>query len=128
MSKKGYVRKDNRQINVRISELEYLELKKRADGEMLSISKYLKREVLGFKDKRSKSSEKNRVYSRVSRADIVLLANEMRRIGVNINQIAKHLNTSNILDFDGSYNINEDLKEQLADVKGVMIKIWQLLS
>ncbi len=45
------------------------------------------------------------------------LTQEINKIGININQIAKHINETGI-----AYN------EDIRDVKGMMERIWQLLK
>jgi hypothetical protein len=125
-------RKDNKQVNTRLSDLEYLEIKKNADDNKLSISRYLKKEILGFLDKNKRKSKENEIYVKISKDDIILLANEMRKIGTNINQIAKCLNYLDSSDVISSNNINDDyikdVSKVIKDTREIMIKIWKLLS
>lgn len=132
MARHNIGRKDNKQVNTRLSDLEYLEIKKNADDNKLSISRYLKKEILGFLDKNKRKSKENEIYVKISKDDIILLANEMRKIGTNINQIAKCLNYLDSSDVISSNNINDDyikdVSKVIKDTREIMIKIWKLLS
>ena len=78
-------RKAVRDIRVRVSEEEYSRIKKRAEREDLSITGYVMSHYL--------SSEKREMYKS---EEIRKILTEMGRIGTNINQIARSLNSSRL--------------------------------
>jgi len=77
-------RKENRQINIRVSEDEYERLSIMANDLGISVSHFCKDKVLGIKTKTPK----------INRETGMEITRELRKIGVNINQIAKGVNVA----------------------------------
>ena len=75
-------RKENRQINIRVSEEEYQRLFLMANDLGMNVASFCKSKVLKIKTKTPK----------VDREAGLAIANELRRIGVNLNQVAKGVN------------------------------------
>lgn len=93
----------SKQISIRTTEKEYQRIKKKIDKSKLSQNEYFIRSAL---DK-----------------DIVIveglpeIIREVKRIGININQITKKVNQGDIL-----------YSEELKDVQSEVKDIWQLLN
>lgn len=100
-------RKEDKQINFRVSEDEYQKLKTIADSFGMSISAYCK----------SRSKNSKLVAPKIDYKGAIEITLELRRIGTNVNQIAKHVNSGK--------NVTEG---QLDALQGELNNIWQLLS
>jgi hypothetical protein len=100
-------RKEGRQINFRVNEEEYERIKKMADSLGMSVSAFCKSKAKGSRIKSPK----------IDRQGAIEIASELRRIGVNVNQIAKNLN-SGLSTSEGQINA---LQEELGE-------IWRLLN
>jgi len=111
---KDVKRTEPRQINFRISEEEYNRLKQMADDTGLSLSGFVKRKALDIKTKNPKIAKK----------DAVEIASELRRIGVNLNQAARHLNHKE----GGLYEATDSLVGVLEEVRAEVKKIWERLA
>jgi hypothetical protein len=75
-------RKENRQINIRVSEEEYQRLFLMANDLGMNVANFCKNKVLKIKTKTPK----------FNREAGLAIASELRRIGVNLNQVAKGVN------------------------------------
>ena len=78
----GESERRRRTIGVRVTEAEAAELRERAQAERLSMGAYLRRRALG-----------QRVRSAVERRLGAAELRELNRIGVNLNQMARALNS-----------------------------------
>ena len=78
----GEEERRTRTVGVRVTEAEAEELRKRAQGARLSMGAYLRRRALG-----------QRVRSAVERRLGAAEMRELNRIGVNLNQMARALNS-----------------------------------
>ena len=76
--------KDKR-VTIRFTDDEYNQLKTKADELGISLSTYIRKKTLGNRGKISSKCDKELLY-------------EINRIGNNLNQIAKHCNTTKIID------------------------------
>ena len=76
--------KDKR-ITIRFTDDEYNELKAKADELDIPLSTYIRKKVLGNREKILTKCNKELLY-------------EINRIGNNLNQIAKHCNTTKTID------------------------------
>jgi len=103
----GANRKRNRQISFRVSEEEYNILQEKSTIANLSIPQYCKDVSLSKKISQPKVDHKGA-------SEIAL---EVRRIGNNINQVAKHLNSG--------LGVTEG---QINDLKGGLRHIWLMLN
>mgnify|MGYP001118476366 FL=1 len=103
----GANRKRNRQISFRVSEEEYNILQEKSTIANLSIPQYCKDVSLSKKINQPKVDHKGA-------SEIAL---EVRRIGNNINQVAKHLNSG--------LGVTEG---QINDLKGGLRHIWLMLN
>jgi len=86
--------KRTEQVKIRLTLAEYLHLADQADMADLSLAEYVRRRALGY-----------RIQPPASRADQQLLA-EINRIGVNINQLARHANSGQ--EFESKFELMED--------------------
>ncbi len=96
------IRQKSKQINFRVSEKEYLQIQNKAIKSNLSISSFLTKSAL----------DKDIVVIN----ELDTMCNELRRIGNNINQIAKLYNQGYISTYNFE-NINKEISE-----------IWQQLN
>lgn len=103
----GANRKDDKQINFRVSEKEYQRLEQMADNLGITVPMFCKKKAQGAKMK----------SPLIDRQGALKIASELRRIGVNANQIAKHLNSGGNAS-EGQINA---LHKELND-------IWQRLN
>ena len=103
----GANRKESKQINFRVSEQEYQRLEQMANNVGMSVPMFCKKKAQGAKMK----------APLIDRQGAIQIASELRRIGVNVNQIAKHLNSG--------LNIS---KEQINALQGELNDIWQRLN
>ena len=102
--KKKANRVDSKQISFRVSEQEYEKIKYMAEQKNISVAAYSKAKVQGIRLKQPL----------VDKEGAVLIARELRRIGVNVNQIAKVLNSGE----NANMSEIEGLQEELT-------KVWQ---
>lgn len=111
--KKEEIRKDNRQIKFRVSENEYLYLSALADQSGMSVPQFAKNVALGMKYHAPK----------VEREGAIQIANELRKHGVNLNQVAKACNSSQTL-----YKSDlEEIQKQLSSIEKGLIGLWERL-
>lgn len=78
MADKDRIRK--KQINIRLSDIEYENINLKAEYCGLTMSDYIRKQIT------------DGLIIKYERLDIKTLANELNKIGININQIAKHIN------------------------------------
>lgn len=106
-------RKDSRQIKFRVSEDEYQYLTAIADQTGMSVPQLCKSVALGMKYHAPK----------VEREGAIQIANELRKHGVNLNQVAKACNSSQTL-----YQSDlEAIQKQLSDIEKGLIGLWERL-
>lgn len=103
----GANRKRKKQISFRVSDEEYENLEAKSKIANLSIPQYCKDVSLSRKIRQPKIDNKGATE----------IALELRRIGNNINQISKHLNSG--------LNVQEG---QINDLERGLGEIWQLLN
>lgn len=103
----GANRKESKQINFRVSEQEYQRLEQMASNLGMTVPTFCKKKAQGAKMK----------APLIDRQGALQIASELRRIGVNVNQIAKHLNSEGKVS-EGQINA---LQKELND-------LWQQLS
>jgi len=107
---KGGQRKESKQVNFRISVEEHARLEKMANDIGMSVSGFCKSKALGIKTR----------VPVVGHSDAVIIASELRRIGVNINQMTKYLNS-------GGGVLNEFFI-RINDIQEDLRSIWRALS
>ncbi len=100
-------RKENRQINFRVSQEEFERLEQMANQLGMTVPAFCKSKAKGSKMKAPK----------IDRKGAFQIASELRKIGVNVNQIAKYLNTSQ--------NVSEG---QIKALEKELHDIWQLFN
>lgn len=103
----GANRTENKQINFRVSEDEFQRLQEMASRVGMSVPAFCKEKAKGSKIKAPK----------VDREGAFQIAKELRRIGININQIAKYLNSGQ--------SVSEG---QINGLEGELHNIWQLFN
>lgn len=106
----GANRKDDRQINFRVSEQEYLKLEQMAQTLGMSVPAFCKAKAQGVR----------LVTPKIDRAGALEMASELRKIGVNVNQIAKQLNSGE--------NHSESHLEVLGGIRKGLGLIWRQLN
>lgn len=103
----GANRKESKQVNFRVSDDEYKRLELMAQQQGMTVPSFCKKRAQGAKLK----------MPLVDREGALKIASELRRIGVNFNQVVKHLNSGEKVS-EGQINaIGKELNE-----------IWQLLN
>lgn len=107
----GANRKRNKQISFRVSDKEYENLREKSERANLSTPQFCKSVALSKRIKQPK----------IDQSGALKVAAELRKIGTNVNQIAKHLNT------DESVNQTE-LHEQFERFEKELGNLWQQLS
>lgn len=100
-------RKRNHQVSFRLSEEEHEILKSKSEAIGLSIPQFCKKVSLSKKIKQPN----------IDREVSFKIASELRRIGVNINQVAKHVNSG--------LNVSE---RQIKALEKELGGIWQLFN
>ena len=100
-------RTEPKQVSFRVTDQEYEKLEKIAESMNLSVPAMVKRKAQGLKATTPK----------IDLTGAREIATELRRIGGNVNQIAKHLNQG----------INPS-KGELEGIERELSAIWQLLS
>jgi len=103
----GVNRTENKQINFRVSQEEFNRLEEMANQVGLSVPNFCKKKAQGSRIKSPK----------IDREGAFQIASELRKIGVNVNQIAKHLNTSK--------NVSEG---QIKALQKELGELWQLFN
>lgn len=100
-------RKENKQIKFRVSDQEHDRLESMAAQTGKTVPAFCKAKAMGAKIKNPK----------IDHDSAIKIMSELRRIGTNVNQIAKHLN---------SFENVDQLK--IDEVQKELTKLWQLLS
>ena len=103
----GANRKESKQINFRVSEQEYQRLEQMANNVGMSVPMFCKKKAQGAKIR----------APLIDRQGALQIAAELRRIGSNVNQIAKHLNSG-----------GNASKRQIDALQGELNSIWQRLN
>lgn len=98
---------ESKQINFRVTEEEFNRLSQMANDNGLSVSAFCKMKAKGTKTKTPK----------VNHDGVIQITSELRRVGSNVNQIAKYLNSG--------YNVTE---EQINAIREDLNSIWHLLN
>jgi hypothetical protein len=99
----GANRTENRQINFRVSEEEYQRLEQMATNFGMTVPMFCKKKSQGARMKSPK----------IDRQGAIQIASELRRIGVNVNQIAKHLNSGENVS-EGQINAFSAIKKECS--------------
>ena len=107
----GANRTRKKQISFRVSDKEYENLREKSERANLSTPQFCKRVALSKKIKQPKID-----YSGATK-----IAAELRKIGTNVNQIAKHLNA-------GESVSQTELQGQFERFEKELNEIWQQLS
>ena len=81
-----------------------------ADDLGMSVSGFVKNKTLGIKTR----------HPKIAKSEALVIASELRRIGVNINQVAKHLNSGG--------DVSSGLRTQLKGIQEGLGEIWRMLS
>lgn len=100
-------RAENKQINFRVSEKEYKKLEQMANNFGMSVPAFCKSKAQGARMKSPK----------IDREGAFKMVSELRRIGVNVNQMAKHLNSGG--------NASEG---QIKGLRKELRELWQLFN
>lgn len=100
-------RKENKQIKFRVSDQEHERLEAMATQTGKTVPAFCKAKAMGSKIKNPK----------IDHDGAMKIVSELRRIGTNVNQIAKHLNS-----FE---NVNQ---LEIDEVQKELNELWQLLS
>lgn len=100
-------RKESKQINFRVNEEEYQRLEEMATKFGMTVPMFCKKKSQGSKMKSPK----------IDREGAIKMASELRKIGINVNQVAKHLNSGG--------NV---LEGQIKDLERELNNLWQLLN
>lgn len=100
-------RKENKQINFRVSDQEYERLETMAAQIGKTVPAFCKAKAMGAKMKNPK----------ISHDDATKIFAELKKIGTNVNQIAKHLNS-----FE---NVNQ---LEIDEVRKELSELWQSLN
>lgn len=100
-------RKENRQINFRVSEDEFQRLEQLATSVGMSVPTFCKKKAQGAKMK----------PPAIDREGAFEIARELRKIGGNVNQIAKHLNQG-----------QKPLEGQIEGLEKELHALWQLFN
>jgi len=100
-------RKENKQIKFRVSDQEHRRLETMAAHTGKTVPAFCKETAMGVKIKSPK----------IDHDGAMKIMSELRRIGTNVNQIAKHLNSFENVD-----------QIEIDEVQKELTKLWQLLS
>lgn len=100
-------RKDKNQISFRVSDQDYSKIEESSKALNLSVAAYSKNKIRGTR----------MTYPKIDREGARQIALELRRIGSNVNQIAKHLNQGGRTSSDELEGIQRELRE-----------LWRTLS
>ena len=99
-----------RQINVRLTDAEYDEVKAKAIAAGLTVPYVVKRAVVG---KRVPPKKQPKISDEIA----LSIASELRHVGRNINQMTKILNSGGNVPYGA-----------LEGIQGELEKIWRMLS
>ena len=105
-------RKDSKQINVRVSESEYLKLKQSAETLNMSLPAFVKKKAKGAK----------LVAPKLEAKQAQNIVQQLNYLGNNVNQMAKALHT-----FGDRVEVDE-MNDKLEFIQKEMMKIWQQLK
>ena len=100
-------RKENKQIKFRVSDQEHHRLETMAAQTGKTIPAFCKETAMGTKIKSPK----------IDHDGAIKIMSELRRIGTNVNQITKHLNSFENVD-----------QIEIDEVQKELTKLWQLLN
>lgn len=115
VTKKMPNRREQRQVNFRLDDVEFERMKTNADILSMTVSAYAK-----FRAKTSRD-----ITVRFAHEDAVLFLKELGRIGTNINQIARFCNQQ----VEGfSAEEGEQLRLNLKEAQRRLDDLWQRLS
>lgn len=103
----GVNRKEDRQINFRVSDLEYQRLEQMAKDAGMSVPTFCKKKAQGARIKPPK----------VNKEGAVEIARQLRAIGNNVNQLARRANEGNAIP-----------REELQGIQKELQAIWQQFS
>lgn len=107
MAEKDRIRKH--QINIRLTETEYENAKQKAEYCGLSMSEFIRKQIM------------EGLIIKYERFDIKALTNELNKIGVNVNQIAKHINENG-----GEYD-RQDMESLMNEFQKMQGEIYNAL-
>lgn len=99
----------NKQMNIRMTNDEYQKVEEKAKYCNLSVSDYVRQQAV------------NGAIIKMETLDVRELSNELNRIGVNINQIAKHVNEKG-----GAYD-KEDINALVNEFQNMQELIFNRL-
>ena len=108
-------------VKVRINENEYLKLKKLAISEFLNVSRYIK-----FLISQKIYTDTNPANSQIN--EINQIRKDLLKIGVNINSIAKKINTDNYASNDLLKLLSDTLKDIQKQDNTIKLKINSFAS
>lgn len=97
-------RKENRQVNFRVSEVEFEKLSEIAESFQMSVPAYVKKLAQGSRMRPPK----------IDRECAFEMARQLRAIGNNVNQMTKHANEGKSVP-----------KEELENIQKELNQIWQ---
>lgn len=100
-------RKDSKQVSFRISDEDFDKLSQAAKSLNMTVPAFVK----------SKAKGTRMTYPKIDRSGAKEIATELRRIGSNVNQIAKHLNQG-----------GNPSKSDLEGIQRELQKLWLTLS
>lgn len=105
-------RKDSKQINVRVSESEYLKLKQSAETLNMSLPAFVKKKAKGAK----------LVAPKLEAKQAQNIVQQLNYLGNNVNQMAKAIHT-----FGDRVEVDE-MNNKLEFIQKELMKIWQQLK
>jgi Mobilization protein NikA len=105
-------------VNVRVAANELCEIERKATAAGISMSEYMRIAALGMTPDRRKPPRSGRASGPLLQIDPALF-HELRRQGVNLHQIVKHLNIHHtpLEAFEG------DVRELLARIRGIINRV-----
>jgi len=106
-------RKEPKQISFRVSESEFVKLKRSADTLQMSVPAFVKSKAQGTK----------LVTPNVDRAGAIEIAKQLRAIGNNVNQMARATNTAE-LDSAAAANLTAELQ----NIRKELNQLWETLN
>ncbi len=107
MAEKDRIRK--KQLNVRLTEIEYENANAKAEYCGLTMSEYIRKQIM------------DGVVIKYERFDIKALANELNKIGVNINQIARWVNEKG-----GEYD-RQDMDNLIKEFQNMQSEVYAVV-
>nr|WP_245335956.1 MULTISPECIES: plasmid mobilization relaxosome protein MobC [unclassified Staphylococcus] len=105
-------RKEPKQISFRVSESEYLKLQASAETLNMSVPSFVKNKAQGARLVAPKLDKETRQS----------MAQDLGKLGSNLNQIAKALNTY------GERAMNQEMQQDIAMMRKELNHIWQQLK